>query len=254
MRPLHVAILALTILLPACGDDDPASPEVFQVIIEVIDPQGQPVAGLDLALAPDTPFYGEKHTLEAPLLEQASELRAPSPCPFYPAVRIPGQLTEAGLVRLTIEDVAGIERRLLDGGPRDARNYTWIWDGRDDSDDIVPSGVFYAHLVIRDPSNDEVVLDQRHPMLLARLDDGDTGIGATDADGRIVIDDQRLFPFLYDVEPFAAMDENGEQIGLITLTATMRFYLSAPGTNQRRRYDRDVTGPANFSFTWDPAP
>ena len=79
-------------------------------------------------------------------------------------------------------------------------------------------------------------------------------VGTTDADGRITLDDRRLFPYLYDLPDFPATSEDGETIGTISLTSTVRFYLRDPDTGAMKRFDREVTGSTNPSFTWDPVP
>ncbi len=57
-RPLFALLLPLLVLLvPACGDDAPASPESFKLTVAVTDQAGDPVPGLDMSLVQDTPYY-----------------------------------------------------------------------------------------------------------------------------------------------------------------------------------------------------
>ena len=222
-------------------------------MIEVVDAQGRPVPGLDLAVAPDTDYYGER-ALPTPRRQELppTRLQAPFPSPFYPAVRVQFVLQQAAEVRVTVEDVEGLERRLLLEETTAAGTHSLDWNGRDEDGAIAPSGVYFARLVVTDADDGSLLLDDRQPMLLARMGNGNTGIGATDADGRLLLDDRRLFPNLYDLGPLSARDENGDEIGLIELTPTTRFILSDPLTEQRQRFDRDVTGSARFRFVWEP--
>lgn len=241
----------LAVGLSACGgdDDDPVAPEPFAVVLEVVDAQGDPVAGLDVAVAPATPFYGEKAAADG----DGPPLGAPHPNPFYPAVEVPFELDAAGLVRMSLEDVAGAPFRVLvDATLTDPGRHSWMWDGRDDAGAPAPSGIYHVRLEVRRPQDDALLHDDRRPLLLARLDPDHSGLGATDADGRLELRDRRLFPFLYDVPPFVAVDEAGDALGILTLTAAVRFVLADPTTGQFMSLERDVTGPGTLTVVWDP--
>jgi len=251
---LPVALVASTFFMAACGDDDPATPRSLQVTVEVVDAQGDPVPGLDLDTAPDSPFYGEPVARPLGAAIPVTGLGQPFPNPFYPSVRLDVTMAIAGDARLAIEDVNGAELRVLTEGPRDAGSYALVWNGRDGSGEEVPGTVYYAHLVAHDAAGDSVMADQRETLLLARLGSGGFAVGTTDAEGRIVLDDDRLFPYLHGVEPFGAYDETGTPTGTITLTPAVRFYLTDPGTGQRMHWTREVTGTTTLEFVWDPAP
>nr|MEE4266902.1 hypothetical protein [Candidatus Krumholzibacteria bacterium] len=80
------------LLLMGCSDDDPATPEVFQVTITVVDTLGHPVEGLELNLVPDSPLYmdGQVAAKDDDLdpIPAENRLYPVSPNPFYPATRI----------------------------------------------------------------------------------------------------------------------------------------------------------------------
>ncbi|MBC8423562.1 hypothetical protein H8E07_05520 [bacterium] len=228
-------LLILLALLASCSDDA-VTPETFAVTIEVTDPQGDPVAGLDLALAPDTPYYQDDKTTGS---------RA--------AVTIPFEIAQTSSVRMTILDIEGDEVRLMATAPLPANRYQWQWDGRDETGTHLPSGVYAVNLEVRPEGSDTVVLDARKYMLMAILDPGHVSVGTTDAEGRIVLDDKRLFPQLYDARTIAATDETGEIIGAVEITSTTRFYLGDLSGFGVMRFDRDVTGPTTLDFVWNPA-
>ncbi len=253
---LILAVMAFFAVLPGCSDEDsgPVEPEPFQVVIEVADPDGDPVPGLELGLTPDSPFYmdGKRAAVCTEVL--SDQLPYPFPSPFYGSISLPFELSERRAVLLTIENVEGGSVRMLVDGPLPAGSHVSHWGGRDDDGDRVSSGVYSAHLVLRDDDSGEVVADQSQFMLLGAFTANQYEVGTTGGDGRVVIEERQLFPYLYDLPDFPAVDENGEVMGTISLTPTIRFYLTDPIGSQTMRFDGEVTGPATLRFTWDPAP
>lgn len=240
MNVLKVILLMLFIsglaLVSACGDDDgPVKPGSFRFTIRVVDPDGDPVEGLDLSLAPNVPFYQDGK-------------KSPD---YRPAVSIPFVLQQESNVRMSIEDVEGNEVRLLGELPLFAGSYHFTWDGLDDNENRLSSGVYTAHLVVRHPSTDDVLYDNRKSMLMAILDAARYSAGTTDANGRIVLDDTRMFPFLHDAEDIPAVDENGEQTGTIRFTASTRFQLFDLTNGGSMRFNHDVDGTGSVEWEWD---
>ncbi len=257
-KRMLVAWLIVTsalVFLGACNDGGTiVDPEPFHVVLEVVTPSGSPVSGLELGLAPDTPFYqdGKSPVLRASLRENG--LGQPRPSPFNPVLTIPFEVTQPGTVSIAIEDVAKETVRLLGREAVPAGSHAWMWNGMEDDGIFAPSGVYYVHLTQVDTETATMMLDVRRPVLLAILYPSQRVMGTTDAAGRIVLSDRRLFPYLFDVEPFPAVNEDGEVIGSITLTPTMRFYFTDPDSGRTLRFDGDVTGSTNLHFVWDHAP
>ena len=241
------------VLVGACSDDEEPTnpPPPFQVVLEVTAPNGDPMAGLELGLVPDSPFYmdGKDASEEGPDL--AGDLRWPFPSPFYPSVIIPFVLDRPGMVRVTVEDVEGGLVRLLGEQAADSGSHQWLWNGQDDNGVAVPSGVYFARLVLTGAGSEKILLDAAREMLLAAFFADQVLIGATDADGRLVLEDKKLFPYLYDLPNFPAMDETGAPMGVITLTPAMRFYFTDPGSGKTTRFDGDVAGPTTLKFVWE---
>jgi hypothetical protein len=247
--------LLLAAVVTACDDDDTLTgPASFRVVLEVVDPNGRPVPGLELGMAPDTPWYMDGTTRAQSALVAADQLQQPFPNPFFPAITILIQLDMTSEVSLTVEDVEGATLRTLVDGQMESGKQTFVWDGRDASGEKMPSGVYTAHLVVRSLGSEAVRLDDSRRMLLAVFTADQKKVGTTDSMGRIVLEDKRLFPFLYDIPDLPAMDENGAMIGSIALGPTVRFYLTDPETGITRRYDRDVFGSSTLSFIWSPPP
>jgi len=253
---LTVAIAILAPILQGCSDEETATgPTAFAVTITVTDAEGAPMPGLDLSLAPETPFYGEKGADGDPENpEDVFQMRGPFPNPFNPTTVVQGNLTTECNVRLCIEDVEGTELRVLDDQVRSEGDHFWVWNGRDDSDSTLSSGIYTAHLVCTDVDDETVLCDESRTMLMAAWVSNRSRVGTSDDDGQIVLTDRRMFPFLYDVEAFSAYDENGEIIGTIELTAGMRFYLTDPVEGTVMRFNHDVTEAMSLNFTWDPVP
>ena len=243
------AFLALT--LSGCSDDDPAGPEEFQVRITVRDTLGDPVEGLELTMAPDSPLYMDGKLRDVPGDSLGYTLSGPTPNPFFPATTIRFAAAQACWAELVIEDVARGPVRNLIAQEIPAGSHAVMWDGQDDGEQTVPSGIYYARLVMSEEEVGEILFEGSLPMLLAHWGEGSPTLATTDADGRLVLTDRRLFPYLFDVEPFPAVDEVGDQIGIIDLTPTMRFYLADPVQEHMLRFDEDVTGRASFTFTWE---
>ena len=68
------------------------------------------------------------------------------PNPFRSFAEIHFALPEAGNVRLDVLDVTGRRIQTLAAGPMDAGSHLFTWDGRDDADEPVSSGVYFLQL------------------------------------------------------------------------------------------------------------
>lgn len=249
---LGLAALILTGVVTACGDENTATgPRSFRVTLEVTDPDGRAVSGLELGMAPDTPWYVDGRVRPFGASAVADQLQQPFPSPST-MFSIPFRLDVTSRISLTIEDVEETTVRRLVDGQVESGAQTAVWDGRDDAGALMPSGVYTAHLVARDLGSETVRLNDSRRVLLAVFDR--MTVGTTDQRGRIVLEEKRLFPFLYDVPDMPAVDENGATVGTISLGSTVRFYFTDPASGFTRRYDRDVAGPATLSFVWSPPP
>ena len=69
------------------------------------------------------------------------------PNPFNPMTEIRFDLAQGGRVRLRIYDVAGrLVRTLIDGEMSAGRNHIAVWNGLDDQNRSIPSGVYFYRL------------------------------------------------------------------------------------------------------------
>jgi len=247
---MALAAVVLAGIVSACNDDRTVTgPRPFRVTLEVTDPDGHAVPGLELGMAPDTQWYGDNRPQSASAA--AEQLLQPFPNPSNGCL-IPFSLDATSQVSLTVVDIEGTTVRTLVDEQVESGQRMAFWNGNDDSGALMPSGVYTARLVVRDLESGTVRLDDTRRMLLAVFDQ--MTLGPTDSRGRIVLDDKRLFPFLYDVPDMPAVDEKGQVVGTVSLGPTVRFYFTDPATGVIRRYDRDVTGQTTLSFVWNPPP
>ncbi len=70
------------------------------------------------------------------------------PNPFNPATTIRFSLEEYGHVSLRIHDVSGRLVKTLVDGMLDAGLHRVIWDGRNEKDELMASGVYFYHLIL----------------------------------------------------------------------------------------------------------
>jgi hypothetical protein len=84
--------------------------------------------------------------------DRGFELQAAYPNPFNPSTTIPYTLRGDGnevMVRLEVLDLRGrVVRTLVSDRRSTGHTYQTIWDGRDDSGRVLPSGMYMSNLVI----------------------------------------------------------------------------------------------------------
>jgi hypothetical protein len=112
--------------LPTWREEE-VRPVVDQLLAELVSPVGEtPVRGFELQ-----PAY---------------------PNPFNPSTTIPYTLRGASSeveVRLEVMDLRGrVVRTLVSAQQATGHTYQAIWDGRDDSGQVLPSGMYLSNLVV----------------------------------------------------------------------------------------------------------
>lgn len=78
------------------------------------------------------------------------ELAQNYPNPFNPSTTIRFSIPQAGAVQLAIYNITGQEVRRLVSGAMNAGRHTVIWDGKDNSGQSVPSGIYLYRLRVND--------------------------------------------------------------------------------------------------------
>ncbi|HPF36055.1 MAG TPA: FlgD immunoglobulin-like domain containing protein [Candidatus Krumholzibacteria bacterium] len=198
---------SLTLLLPlalllwsACGDD-PAAPAPFSVTIRVVDVDGRPVPGLEVALEN--------------AIDPLPEALQPGPG-AKSATRIEFVLPLACEVDLEVVDVRGDHvRNLTVGETHVAGEHMLIWDGHGDLGAPVPPGYFEVRMTAR--QDGAVIFADTTDMYAFLYDVDQIGVGVTGADGTLTLDDPRRFPGLAELGELPMVDDDGELLGAFTV-------------------------------------
>lgn len=119
--------------------------------LSVITPDGNRIGGYgyDTTL-PNNPFRSFVVTLDTtsdvpqPGVDGGLVLGRPSPNPFNPSTSFVLTLAQDGPVHLAVYDIRGALVRVLGDGVLAAGSRSFTWNGRDDSDQPMPSGVYLA--------------------------------------------------------------------------------------------------------------
>ena len=222
-RILTLWALAAVLTAGGCGDDTVTPSNNMNLTINVTNSAGDPVPGAEVLVLMDSPYYQD-----AGLAKASVQLRWVQPI--------------ATRVRLAIEDVAGGRVRALYDDSSAAGPHAVIWDGRDEEGVHQASGVYYVTLEALD-ENGDVIASDREPMFMALMSFDRAQVNTTDADGKLVLRDKRLFPSLYGVEPMTARNENGEAIGSLEITGQTRIYVRDAAHTATWRFTRMIVTP-----------
>jgi len=83
---------------------------------------------------------------DGPMRPIAYSLEQNFPNPFNPSTSIEFALPQVSLVKLVILDVLGREIKTLRHETLQPARYTDIWDGRNESGDMLPAGIYFARI------------------------------------------------------------------------------------------------------------
>ncbi len=230
-------MLAGLVLVAGCGDDDdPVNPENFSFTLTVVDPAGDPVPGARIIMVPDLPYYQDA--------KAGAGSRA--------AVQIPFQNERLCDVELIIKDLLGETVFSWTQEDVQAGSHYWMWNGMDTAYAVdMPSGVYHARIVMRDTLDQALLFEDQEGMLLVRLDYDQEDMGTTDAEGRLILTDARLFPQVLDAEDQVALNEDGDELGIITFNGEMLFRVYVPGQGSVTLH-RDLSGARSVELVFDP--
>ncbi|NIR48733.1 hypothetical protein GWO43_09875 [candidate division KSB1 bacterium] len=91
------------------------------------------------------------------------------PNPFNPETQVKYELPVSSIVTLRIFDMRGREiKKLVDHVDKSAGYHTVLWDGRDNSGNLVASGVFFYSLIAQPRQSDEKTYFQSRKMMLLK--------------------------------------------------------------------------------------
>ena len=228
-------LIALSALVAGCGDDDqPLASAAFRLDLRIADASGAPVPGLEVGL--HVPIPG----LEPVAAKAATRLE------FAVAVGCS--------VRVDVDDMEGRPYQVL---VRDAFGpgvYALLFGAG--SPPPIGTHVYRARMT----AWDDTTTYHTESVLMTLMTSFDVDqmpiLGTSDADGAVRCDDRREFPFLYDIWPQMARDENGDEMGEFTPASEVEFLLREAGTGDSWvRYTAVIEPGVNrVDLVWDPQP
>ena len=154
----HYKIFATAPGMMQNNDGDPATQDSLSVDLS----SGQDDYQANITM--DTDFAtGVQETPAAP---ETFQLNQNYPNPFNPETEIHFEIPQEGLVTLTVYNALGQRIATLMNGRKAAGRYTLTWNGRTDRGVVVPSGVYFYQLKVK--NGDKVVFNQIRKMMLLK--------------------------------------------------------------------------------------
>lgn len=233
-RALLIILLMFTAgWLSGCSDSD-GEGEInpfFQVVIEVEDPDGNPVPGLNVELTSDNPFLQDFLNNKA-------------------VTRIEFSVPRQAQARLTVEDINGTPIRDLVNGVLAAGRHQISWDAKNYEGVHQPSARYTVRMIGYDPETGLPEFEETVDILMCLVDPFQVPIGVTDSRGRLVINDKSHFPHLYDREPMASTNENGEFSGILEPNEDMIVSLGDTTGSGMMIFREKIPGRGIYRFEW----
>jgi len=138
---------------------EPDTPDQYVMIDTAIDPVGGPlrfglldgITGFMPDFVSGTITYGDPTGIEnvAEAIPTTFALKQNYPNPFNPETIIEFALPEGQTVAIEIYNILGQRVRTLVRGFREAGTHSVAWNGTDDKNDDVPSGIYFYRLTTR---------------------------------------------------------------------------------------------------------
>ena len=238
-RSLLLSALAALLLTAGSCDDGPSGPpppeEGFSIRVEVVDDQGQPVEGLDVAL-----WNRPTRNLNDYLQDDFFKRRAATSVRFVAA--------ETCSIEFRVDDVLG--RPLWNYSGRAAVGAHELKVGPD----LEPTGglTIYAYTLTcyDDTTGAELFSDTKY-MTRLEVDRDLAVVGKTDGMGWLELAGEVWAPALHAPEEMPIVDETGTQMGVFSLVDTLMVRIYDADGNYVQ-VDRPITEGTNvIKATWD---
>lgn len=233
-RGLFIMLLMFTAgWLSGCSDSD-GKGEInpfFQVVIEVEDPDGNPVPGLNVELTSDNPYLQDFRNNKA-------------------VTRIEFRVPRQAQARLTVEDINGTPIRDLVDGVLAAGRHQIAWDARNYAGVHQPSGRYTVRMIGYSPETGLPEFEETVDILMCLVDPFQAPIGVTDKRGRLVISEKSHFPHLYDRDPMTATNENSEIHGFLEPNEDMIVSLGDTTGGGMMIFREKIPGRGIYRFEW----
>jgi hypothetical protein len=238
MPRLHLLVaLLLLILVAGCSDKgtDPPVPDPFAVTVEVVDGDGEPVAGLRGSLSPDIDHVNWPH----------GDRNA------KPSVLIRYTIPRAGTVGLVISDVSGATVWSHEYADVPAGSHDLPWTGQADDGGPLHDGYYLATLSIAYEDGSAAPAPSTRPILLITGSPEAFTAGTTDAGGRFTVTDRTYVPGFWDLPPLPSTDEQGQVVDDVEITTATRLVLLDDAGNAQTHLFEAVDGPQTLRVTWE---
>lgn len=253
-RLVLCAICVCAVALPGCSDSNPARVEkrsIFSFEVLVNDPSGAPVAGLRVAAGSLIPCEYMRDCFDSAPPSSSPRLVGPQA-----STTLVFGVEEDSRITITINDRNGGHVRTLFDDVRQSGSHYLVWDGKDDSGESMPGGVYEICMVATDDDTG-AILYQPDCILasLFTIDDmtvAADAIGYTGVNGRLRITSRLPFPYLYG-DSLTARNAEGTTIGTYTYTDEVVINVVDEGSGDAQRFVRTITeGPNFFDLVFDP--
>ena len=234
MKRFSLCIACYFILL-SCITDPNTNKEEFSFKINVKDLAGNPVEGLNIVLI---------NKFNNPLWEEFE-------WPSRACTRISFILGTTSFVELNIGDIERNNVRNLFSDELAGDYYSIEWDGKDDEDNSVNSGVYYCSM--KASENDTLYYQGEIMMYLLSFTNNHEN-GSTNAEGVFESYNKKPFVNLYDLDSLQIVDEDGNYLCLEAFSDTTVICLFDENSRDIHQFEDVIAEDKNneFNILWDP--
>ena len=234
MKRFTLFIVCCLILL-SCITDPNTNKEEFSFKINVKDFAGNPVEGLNIVLI---------NKFNNPLWEEFDwSSRA--------LTRISFCLVTTSFVYMNVRDIERNNVRNLISEELAGNYYSVDWNGKDDEENSVNSGVYYCSMQASE--NDTIYYQSEIMMYLLSFTNNHEN-GSTNAEGVFESYNKKPFVNLYDLDSLQIVDEDGNYLCLEAFSDTTVICLFDENSRDIHQFEDVIVEDKNneFNIIWDP--
>ena len=233
MKRFSLCIACL--ILISCITDPGTNNEKFSFKINVKDLAGNPVEGLNIVLINkfNSPLWGEFEWTSRTL------------------TTISFILGKDSFVDMIIEDIERNDVSNLISQEMYANNWAVDWNGKDNEENCVYSGVYYCSM---NASENDTMYYQSEIMMYLLSFNSDHKNGSTNAEGVYESFDKKPFVNLYDLDSLQIVDEDGNYLFLEAFSDTTVICLFDENSRDIHQFEDIVVEEKNneFNIIWNP--
>lgn len=205
----------------------------FSFELTVVDGSGNPVEGLNIALVNNiaNSFEGREENY----LRAQTSIRA--------------NLGISAHCEIIIKNIKNNPVRTLVSEEMNSGSYTINWNGKDDEENNLPSGLYYCQMKAQNEG--ETFYQESHAMYLQSFHNTN---GSTDADGFFQTNNKKPFINLFKTDSLQIVDQNGYELGREAFSDTTIICLSQGDSSQviQMEYVKIKNKKNKLELIWDP--